>query len=177
MSLPEGLQRASVIACCANPLPGNIVSQYGKRIIRISDHQVVKWGPDVTKAEFENQRIAYELVDCRIARIPRVYDFFSDERGWGYIVMELIEGKVIDPLNDVSAIQRVARVLNHFATLRYNLPGLFMEALVAAYYSLKLKTWFSPVLTGWRSGSIAGFFRTTRPLIYKAVNSCSVIWI
>lgn len=76
MSRPEDSQRASVIASCANPLPGNVVSQYSKRIIRISDHQVVKCGPDVIREEFENQRIAYELVDSRIARIPRVYDFF-----------------------------------------------------------------------------------------------------
>ncbi|KAJ5167666.1 uncharacterized protein N7482_003260 [Penicillium canariense] len=119
----EDFQRASVIASCADPLPSNIVSQYGKRIIRISDHQVVKWGPDVTRVEFENQRLAYELVDSRIVRIPRVCDFFCDERGWGYIVMEFIDGKVIDPLEDVSAIQRVASVLNYFATLRYDVPG------------------------------------------------------
>lgn len=123
MALPEDLHRSSVIACCANPLPDSIISQYGKRIIKISDDQVVKWGPDVTKDEAENQRIAYELVDSRIVRIPRVYDFFSDERGWGYIVMEFMEGKVIDPLEDVGAIQRVASVLNYFATLRHNVPG------------------------------------------------------
>ncbi|KAJ5757736.1 kinase-like protein [Penicillium nucicola] len=114
MAFPEDLQRASVIASCANPLPDNIISQYGKRIIRHSDHHVVKWGPDVTKEEYENQRIAYELVDNRIARVPRVYDFFLDVRGWGYIVMEFIEGKIIDPLDDASVIQRVASVLDHF---------------------------------------------------------------
>ena len=70
----------------------------------------------MTREEFENQRIAHELVDSRIVSIPRVYDFFLDEQGWGYIVMELMKGKVIDPLNDVSAIQRVASVLGHFAT-------------------------------------------------------------
>ncbi|KAJ5812927.1 kinase-like protein [Penicillium robsamsonii] len=125
MSLPGDLQQASVIASCANPSPGNVVSQYGKRIIRISDHQIVKCGPDMTREEYENQRIAYGLVDSRIARIPRVYEFFLDERGWGYIVMEFIEGKIIDPLNDVGAIQRIASVLDHFTALRYKIPGSF----------------------------------------------------
>jgi aminoglycoside phosphotransferase (APT) family kinase protein len=120
--LPEDFQ-ASVITSCTNPLPGNIVSQYGKRIIRISDHQVVKWGPDITKEEAENQKMAYELVDTRIVRIPRVYAFFSDDRGWGYIVMEFIRGKVIDPLEDVTAIEKVAGVLDYFATLRHTSPG------------------------------------------------------
>lgn len=49
MALSEDFQPASVIACCANPSPENIISRHGKRIIRISDHLVVKWGPDVTK--------------------------------------------------------------------------------------------------------------------------------
>lgn len=123
MAFPKDIQRASVIAYCQNPLPNNIVSQYGKRVIRISDQEVVKWGPDVTNEEAENQRIAYELVDGRIVRIPRVYAFFSDDRGWGYIVMELIKGKVIDPLEDLGAVEKIAGVLDYFATLRHTTPG------------------------------------------------------
>lgn len=68
----------------------------------------------MTKEEFETQRLVYELVDSRKVRIARMYGFFCDERGWGYIIMEFIEGKVIDPLEDVSAIQKVANVLNLF---------------------------------------------------------------
>lgn len=123
MTLPEDIQPASVIARCANPLPENVVSQYGKRIIKISEHQVVKWGPDVTNEEAENQRIAFERVDSRVVRIPRVYSFFSDEQGRGYIVMEFIEGKVIQPLEDISAVKKVAGVLDHLATLRHSIPG------------------------------------------------------
>ncbi|KAJ5617371.1 kinase-like protein [Penicillium hordei] len=123
MALPEDIQRASVIALCANPVPANIVSQYGKRVIKISDHEVVKWGPDITKEEADNQRIAYGLVNSRIVRVPRVYDFFSDKRGWGYIVMEYIEGRVIHPLEDSAALQKVVDVLDYFATLRHTNPG------------------------------------------------------
>lgn len=124
MALPEAdFQPASVIAYCANPSPENIISQYGKRVIKISDHQVVKWGPGITKEEAENQQIAYERVDRRIVRIPRVYGFFSDEQGWGYLVMEYIKGKIIDPLEDKSAIEKVASVLDHFSTLKHSVPG------------------------------------------------------
>ncbi|KAJ5950730.1 kinase-like protein [Penicillium vulpinum] len=122
MAFPQDIQPASVIACCADPLPANIVSQYGKGVIRISNHQVVKCGPGVTKEEAENQRIAYELVDSRIVRIPRVDAFFLDEQGHGYIVMEFIEGKIVDIL-DETAIQKVAGVLNYFTTLRHTSPG------------------------------------------------------
>ena len=154
MLLAEDLKPASVVACCANPLPENIVSQYGKRIIRISDHQVVKWGPDVTKEEAENQRIAYELVDRRRVRIPRVYTFFSDGQGFGYIVMEFVKGKIIDPLEDRPAVKKVAGVLDYFATLRNSTPGslcggfchglLFPETEDLAFNSLDgMEKWFN----------------------------------
>ncbi|KAJ5354876.1 kinase-like protein [Penicillium brevicompactum] len=123
MATPEETHQASVIAYCQNPSPENVVSQYGKRVIRISDQEVVKWGPDVTNEEVENQRIAYELVDSRIVRIPRVHAFFSDERGWGYIVMEFIKGKAVDPLEDTDVIKKIAGVLDYFATLRHTTPG------------------------------------------------------
>lgn len=126
MTLPEDFQQAYVISCCANPSSGSIISQYGKRVIKISDRHVVKWGPNITKEEAENQRIAYELLDHHIVRVPRVYDFFSDEKGYGYIVMEFIEGKVIDPLEDICAIEKVANVLDYFATFRHSFPGAFI---------------------------------------------------
>ncbi|KAJ5586713.1 kinase-like protein [Penicillium hispanicum] len=154
MTLSEDFQPASVIAYCANPLPESIVSQYGKRVIKLSDHHVVKWGPDVTKEEAENQRIAYERVDSRIVRIPRVYAFFSDEHGWGYIVMEFIQGKVLDPLEDISAVKKVASVLDYFGTLRHSIPGslcggfcrglLFPDTEDLVFDSLdKMEKWFN----------------------------------
>lgn len=105
-------QPASVIAYCANPSPDTVVSSYGKRVIRISNQEVVKCGPDVTKEEAENQRIAYELVDSRIVRIPRVYAFFTDERGCGYLVMDFIDGNIVDPLEETDAVKKVADVLD-----------------------------------------------------------------
>ncbi|KAF3391939.1 hypothetical protein DPV78_010612 [Talaromyces pinophilus] len=123
MASEEHLQPASIIAYCANPLPHNIVSSYGKRVIKISDHEVVKWGPDVTKEEAENQRIAYELLNSRIVRIPRVYAFFTDDQGCGYLVMEFIDGRIIDPLEEPVTFKNVADMLDYFATFRGTVPG------------------------------------------------------
>lgn len=106
---------------------------------------MVKWGLDVTKEEAENQRMAYELVDSCIVCIPHGYAFFSDEWGWGYIVMEFIEGK---------AIKKVAGVLDYFATLRHTIPGslcggfcrglLFPETEDLIFDSLdKMEKWFN----------------------------------
>lgn len=80
----------------------------------------MKCGLDVTKEEADNQRIAYELVDSRIVRIPPVYVFFTDERGCGYLVMEFIDGKTIGPLEELDDVQKIA---DYFATLRGTTPG------------------------------------------------------
>ncbi|CAG8050980.1 unnamed protein product [Penicillium olsonii] len=121
MAVPE-YNRASLIARCTNPLPENVISQYGKRVIRVSDHEVVKCGPDVTKEEADNQRIAHGLLENRLVRVPRVFDFFSDEQDCGYIVMEYIDGTVMDPADD-SALRKVADLMDYFATLRHTNPG------------------------------------------------------
>lgn len=56
-------------------------------------------------------------MDSRVVRIPRACAFFPHEQDCGYIVMESIEGKVIDLLKDISAIEKIAGMLEHFATL------------------------------------------------------------
>lgn len=61
------------------------------------------------KEEAENQTISYEFVDSRIVCIPRMYDLLSDERGWGYVVTELIDGKVICLLEGSCVIQKRLR--------------------------------------------------------------------
>lgn len=79
MTLPEDFHQASIIACCINPLSGITFSQYKKRVIKIPDQHVVKWGPDATEEGAESQRIAFELINSRIARIPRVYSCYFSE--------------------------------------------------------------------------------------------------
>ena len=44
-------------------------------------------------------------------------------------VMELIKGKVIDPLEDLGAVEKIAGVLDYFATLRHTTPGSLWRAL------------------------------------------------
>ncbi|KAJ6087772.1 hypothetical protein N7467_006686 [Penicillium canescens] len=45
-----------------------VISQYGTRVIRISDHQVVKWDPDMTKEETEPQEWQSRLYFDRVHR-------------------------------------------------------------------------------------------------------------
>jgi hypothetical protein len=93
----------------------------------------VKCGPDVTKEEAEKQRIAYELVDSRIVRIPRVYAFITDERGRGYLVIEFIEGRIAEPLEESDVVPKIAGVLDYFATT--SLHPVFVEDLPEGFSS------------------------------------------
>lgn len=57
---------------------------------------MVKFGVSVKKDEATNQQAAYNLINHRIIRVPRVYRFFNDSNGLGYLVMEYVAGRVID---------------------------------------------------------------------------------
>lgn len=127
MALPKEFDEASIIASFTNPLPADVLDKFTNRVIKISDHHVVKRGYEVTIEEAENQRIAYELLDSRIVRVPRVFGFFTREEksgtSVGYLVMEYIKGKVIDPLKDDTAIGKIASVVSYLATFKNDIPG------------------------------------------------------
>ena len=55
MTLQEIFDQTSIIACCENPSPENVVSQFGQRI---SDRHVVKWAFGVTIEEALEPRIS-----------------------------------------------------------------------------------------------------------------------
>ncbi|PGH01576.1 hypothetical protein GX51_05141 [Blastomyces parvus] len=114
-----------LIAFCLDRSPSQIVggTQYGHLIVRISEDVVIKFGMRISKDEADNQQRAYDLVDHNIVRIPRVHRFFTDEFGRGYIVMDYMEGEVIDPLEEPGLIERVICVLDHFSTLTGDNPG------------------------------------------------------
>ena len=102
----------------------------GRKVVKIGDDTVVKFGRSVTKFEFENLKIARALVDPNIVHIPEVYRFFSDNdgklgflRNRGYILMEYVRGTRIDPLEDPEKVQKIAGIVAHFASIRGDIPG------------------------------------------------------
>lgn len=97
-------------------------SKYGNRVIKISDDLVVKFGPGVSSHEAMNQMKALELVDSSIVQVPRVHRFFTDNSGWGYILMDYIEGRMIDSVSE-HHVEIIANILRHFRSITRNLPG------------------------------------------------------
>ncbi|KAK2763307.1 hypothetical protein FQN54_009943 [Arachnomyces sp. PD_36] len=98
--------------------------RYANHVVKIGDSAVMKFGRLVTKFEFENMKIAKTLVDPNIVYIPEVYRFLSDSDGdaygrdRGYILMEYVHGRRIDPLDDPERIERIAKIVAHFASIR-----------------------------------------------------------
>jgi hypothetical protein len=65
--------------------------QQGNLVLRLTSDTVVKFGLGITRHEAENQIQACQLIDPRVARVPRVHRFFQDQGGRGYLVMDHCE--------------------------------------------------------------------------------------
>ncbi|RWQ93559.1 kinase-like domain-containing protein [Paecilomyces variotii] len=125
----------------------------GNLVVRISEQTVIKFGPGLSKDEAINQQRAYDLLDHDIVRVPRVHRFFTDNMGRGYIMMDYMEGRVIDPL-EPDRIKRLARVLDYFSMIEGDTPGslsggpcrglLWPETQDLTFWSMeKMEAWFN----------------------------------
>lgn len=94
----------------------------GKRIVKISEQVVIKFGIGVTESEANNQRRTYLLFDSKVVRVLRVYRFFI-EKQYGYIVMKYMTNEILTLLKDQRFIRRIARVLAHLAEISYRILG------------------------------------------------------
>lgn len=107
---------------------GEASSNCGRKIIKVSEQAVIKFGVGVTESEANNQRGAYLLLDQSIVRVPQVHRFFTAGQ-YGYIIMEYIKGKVLTPLEDQHLIHRVACILAHLSKISCHIPGPLMSGV------------------------------------------------
>ncbi|KAM5494315.1 hypothetical protein MaudMau93_000331, partial [Microsporum audouinii] len=97
-------------------------SAYSNHVVRISDTIAVKYGYGVSPGEAATQRYAYQHLNQRVVRVPRVYRYFQDktEPSWpkGYLFMEYIPGKSLEDLDllpdDIS--ERLAAIVSELAS-------------------------------------------------------------
>ena len=112
-----------LIAFCSGPnreVVGGL--RYGNLVIKLSDRAVIKFGVGVKEEEAKNLEMAYNLLDHTIVRVPLFYRFFTDQ-AFGYIVMEYIKGRVIEPLENPCLISRIIRIVAHFREIHRSKPG------------------------------------------------------
>lgn len=124
-NIDENSPEIELISYCMNPLPDSILggTPYGNKVIKVSSQAVIKFGFGVTEAEAFNQSGVHKLVDPQVVRIPKVHRYFSASEGRGYIVMDFIEGKVIEPLEDPKKVMKIARIVDHLASFDREVPG------------------------------------------------------
>ena len=101
---------------------GSAMEGTGRSVVKISDKIVIKYGIGVTENEARSQATAWELFDPKIVRVPQVYGYFS-RAGRGYLVMEYVEGRNLNPLEDRRYIRKVAQVLGYMWTFTRRAPG------------------------------------------------------
>ncbi|EFY94526.1 phosphotransferase enzyme family protein [Metarhizium robertsii ARSEF 23] len=91
--LPEPLPTDAIIKCSSDVLKAG----YGRRIVRVGQHFVVKYGVLVSLTEGENMLFVRETCDISV---PQVFALYSRIHPGGtkvsYIVMEYIQGKSLD---------------------------------------------------------------------------------
>jgi hypothetical protein len=77
----QSLPDKDIIHFCATYSPSDVISgvQQGNLVLRLTSDTVVKFGLGITYHEAENQIQAYQLINPRVARVPRVHRFFQDQ--------------------------------------------------------------------------------------------------
>ncbi|KAH0839206.1 hypothetical protein FOPE_05594 [Fonsecaea pedrosoi] len=121
------LSQDEIIDRCGKAKPQDLVAHipYGKSILKLSDGIAVEFGYGVTEYEAHGQDKAYQILDHDIVRVPKVYDFFQDGQGRGYLAMDFMEGQTQDSYKDHSQLKALFRILDHFAIQTSEKPGSF----------------------------------------------------
>ncbi|KIV98464.1 uncharacterized protein PV09_09730 [Verruconis gallopava] len=120
-----------IIQHCSRDNPNReIVSELdgGLSVIKISEDAVIKCGLGVNEFEAANQKLAYEILNPTIIRVPRVYRFFVCGVN-GYLIMEYIKGRLLSTLGPDAYLERMANVLKHFESVQRSRPGPLHESL------------------------------------------------
>jgi aminoglycoside phosphotransferase (APT) family kinase protein len=109
----------------------NILSKpsSGRKVFKVTDEVVVKFGLGVTLQEARAQQLAYQNVSSGVLRIPRIYRFFSRQEfesyTMGYLVMENIEGINLEQSKweDSDILPRIVKALNALHSIPGEYPG------------------------------------------------------
>ena len=120
----------ALVAICSSPsceILGEILEGSGRRVVKISEQAVIKFGIRITESEANNQIGAYLLLEPSIVRVPWVYRFFT-KGNYGYIVMEYSKGQyskgqALAPLEDPSDIRKASHALALMAEISLHIPG------------------------------------------------------
>lgn len=108
-----------IILRCRHARPAECLAyqQWGNIVLQLDSRTAVKFGPGVSKDEADNQAAVSTMVNQEIVRVPKVYDWFQDAEGWGYLVMEFMAGERARHLSEDNYISKVSNVVGHLHSL------------------------------------------------------------
>lgn len=112
-------ERHEIVSRCRHAAPEGCLAcqQWGNIVLKIDSRTAVKFGPGVSKDEAENQAAISTMVNQEIVRVPKVYDWFQDAEGWGYLVMEFMTGERAGHLDEDKYKTKLLRVIEHLHSL------------------------------------------------------------
>jgi hypothetical protein len=129
--IPEPSDTLLIQMCQSAPLIAG--SDYGNRIVRLSDTLVAKYGMGVWSEEARNQEYAYVHTDRSILCVPRVYRYFEDHSQ----DMEYVWGTRLDSVEiDPYITEAVARAIVHLSTIKVPAsqgPGSVVQGVARGY--------------------------------------------
>ena len=94
----------------------------GRRVVKVSDQKVMKFGLGIREEEAEMQKLAGRVIDPLILRVPLVYRFFARGRS-GYILMEYIHGRVSTAPENPDVILKVSQAILSLSDVQCYKPG------------------------------------------------------
>lgn len=117
---PVRVSRATIAATCQQATPLQCLDHQpgGNSVLRLNSGIVVKYGDMVSEDEARDQALVSQLVVQSVVRVPKVYDWFRDEKGRGYLVMEFVEGRKADLLTEEVHGTRLRKALEHLHALK-----------------------------------------------------------
>ncbi|XMA08967.1 hypothetical protein WAI453_001758 [Rhynchosporium graminicola] len=119
----ETASNDEIAAYCSNADHASLSEAcYDIHVVKLSEDAVVKFGLNVKEEEATSLRRAYELVDQDIVRIQIAYRFFIKAQQ-GYIVMEHMHGRVLQPVEEPVVVRRIADILAYLTTICGSVPG------------------------------------------------------
>lgn len=104
-------EREATAAYCSQATSSQYLDHqpWGNTVLRYDAYKVVKFGRMVSEDEARNQASVSQMVNQQIVCVPRVYDWFQDKQGLGYIVMEYIEGEKAERTKRASTWRSTSR--------------------------------------------------------------------
>jgi aminoglycoside phosphotransferase len=105
----------------------------GDQVVKLSDDIAAKFGFGVFASEAAMQEFAYNTVDRKLVRVPKVYRYFESETDdpFGYLFMEHIPGQIlgeVDLEERKDILPRIANIITHLGQIKSPTPGPIDES-------------------------------------------------